>query len=89
MIERYTKKEIGDIWIEDSTYQTWLEVELSVCHAWVKLGKISEEVFEDIKSKVSFNVDRIHEIEKEVKHDVIAFLTCVAENVGEKSWYAC
>ncbi|MBC8000452.1 MAG: adenylosuccinate lyase [Leptolyngbya sp.] len=85
MIDRYTRKEMGALWSEQSKFQTWLEVEIAVCEAQVKLGVIPEAALEDIKSKASFDVERIKEIEEEVKHDVIAFLTNVNENVGVSS----
>lgn len=85
MIDRYTRKEMGALWSEQSKFQTWLEVEIAVCEAQVKLGVIPEAALKDIKNKASFDVERIKEIEEEVKHDVIAFLTNVNENVGESS----
>ena len=77
VIERYTKPEMGAIWTEESKYQSWLEVEIAVCEAQVKLGDMPQDALDEIKSKAKFDVDRILEIEKEVKHDVIAFLTNV------------
>ncbi|MFC1558143.1 adenylosuccinate lyase [candidate division KSB1 bacterium] len=85
MIERYTLKEMGEIWQDKNKYAAWLRVELAVCKAYVKLGEIPPDVMEDIEKKADFDVERINEIEKEVKHDVIAFLTSVAEYVGENS----
>lgn len=85
MIDRYTRKEMGALWTDKSRFQTWLEVEIAVCEAQVKLGVIPEEALKDIKAKATFDVERIKEIEEEVKHDVIAFLTNVNENVGENS----
>lgn len=85
MIERYTLKEMGKIWQDKNKYAAWLKVELAVCKAYVKLGDIPPDVMEDIEKKAEFDVERINEIEKEVKHDVIAFLTSVAEYVGENS----
>lgn len=85
MIDRYTRKEMGALWSEQSKFQTWLEVEIAVCEAQVKLGVIPEAALSDIKNKAAFDVERIKEIEEEVKHDVIAFLTNVNENVGENS----
>jgi adenylosuccinate lyase len=85
LIDRYTRKEMGALWTDQSRFQTWLEVEIAVCEAQVKLGAIPEEALKDIKAKAKFDVDRIKEIEEEVKHDVIAFLTNVNENVGENS----
>jgi adenylosuccinate lyase len=85
MIKRYTLKEMGDIWSEKNRYGTWLKVELAVCEAWNQLGIIPEDALKRIKEKADFSVDRIEEIEKEVKHDVIAFLTSVSEFVGQDS----
>lgn len=76
---------MGALWTDKSRFQTWLEVEIAVCEAQVKLGVIPEEALKDIKAKATFDVERIKEIEEEVKHDVIAFLTNVNENVGENS----
>ena len=85
MIERYTLPEMGAIWSEENKYRQWLEVEIAVCEAWARLGQIPKSSLQNIKKKANFNVKRIEEIEKVVKHDVIAFLTSVAEFVGEDS----
>ncbi|MGB9764345.1 MAG: adenylosuccinate lyase [Candidatus Saccharicenans sp.] len=85
MISRYTLPEMGAIWSEENKYRKWLEVELAVCEAWAKLGQIPKSSLENIKKKANFSISRIEEIEKVVKHDVIAFLTSVAEYVGEDS----
>ena len=85
MIKRYTNEEIGKIWELDSKFQYYLDVELAVLDSYEKLGEISKEIVDDIKSKATFTIERIDEIEKTVNHDVIAFLTCVNENVGENS----
>ncbi len=85
MIERYTLPEMGAIWSEENKYRKWLEVELAVCQAWARLGKIPRKSLENIRKKAAFSVDRIEEIEKVVKHDVIAFLTSVAEHLGQDS----
>lgn len=87
MIERYTRPEMGRIWSDENRYQKWLEVELVVCEAWHRLGEIPAEAFGRIRNKASFSIGRIDEIEKVVKHDMIAFLTSVAESVGEDSRY--
>jgi len=76
---------MGKIWEEKNKFDTWLKVELAVCRAHTKLGTIPKEAMENIEKKSSFDIDKINEIEKEVKHDVIAFLTSVAEYVGEDS----
>lgn len=87
MIKRYTRPEMGAIWEDQNRYQKWLDVELAVCEVWHELGEIPADALERIKSKASFSVDRIDEIEKVVKHDVIAFLTSVADYVGKDSGY--
>jgi adenylosuccinate lyase len=87
MIERYTLPEMGAIWTEDNKYQKWLEVELAVCEAQAKAGHIPPKALQRIKEKAGFSIKRIEEIEKVVKHDVIAFLTSVAEKAGEDSRY--
>jgi adenylosuccinate lyase len=87
MIERYTKKEMGNLWTLDAKYRKWLEVELAVCEAWAEKGEIPAAALRTIKEKAAFDVRRIDEIEAEVKHDVIAFLTSVAEHVGPESRY--
>lgn len=85
MIERYSLKEMKDIWELDSKFGFYLQVELAVCEAYNELGKISDTDLKTIKERAKYSVDRIDEIEKEVGHDVIAFLTNVNENVGEAS----
>ena len=85
MIERYSREKIKNIWTDENKFKKWLDIELAVCEAWNKLGEIPDDSLKNIKEKANFNVDRILEIEKIVKHDVIAFLTCVAEYVGEDS----
>lgn len=85
MIERYSLKEMKNLWELESKFGFYLDVELAVCEAYNKLGKISDEDLKTIKERASFSVARIDEIEKEVGHDVIAFLTNVNENVGEAS----
>lgn len=87
MIERYTLPEMGNLWTEDYKYQTWLQVEIAVCEAQAELGYIPAEAVETIKAKAKFDPKRILEIEAEVKHDVIAFLTNVNEYVGDAGRY--
>lgn len=87
MIKRYSLPEMTKIWSEENKFQRWLDVEIAVCEAWAELGKIPLSSLENIKKKAKFSVERIEAIEKVVKHDVIAFLTNVAENVGEDSRY--
>lgn len=78
---------MGSIWTEHAKYQSWLDVELAVCEAWAKKGRIPKKDLAIIKKKASFNVNEILKIEEEVKHDVIAFLTDVATHVGKSSRY--
>lgn len=85
MIDRYTLQKMREIWSEEHKYRTWLQVELAACEAWAKLGKVSQTALKKIKSKANFSIKRINEIERTVDHDVIAFLTNVAENVGPES----
>ncbi len=87
MIERYTRKEMGDLWEPQNRFQKWLDVEIAVCEAWAELGKIPKSALAVIREKAGFDVARIDEIEAVVKHDVIAFLTSVAEKVGPESRY--
>src|SRR5512135_3678958 len=87
MIPRYTRPEMGRIWTLEKKYIKWLEVEIAACEAWASIGEIPKSALQTIKKKARFDVDRIDEIEKIVKHDVIAFLTSVAENVGPESRY--
>ena len=87
MIERYTLPEMGEIWTDEYKFQTWLQVEIAVCEAQAKLGRIPQEAVDTIKEKANFDVARILEIEAEVRHDVIAFLTNVNEYVGDAGRY--
>ena len=87
MIKRYTRPEMGALWEDQAKYQAWLDVEIAVVQAQAELGMVPASVVEEIKSKARFDVDRILEIEEEVKHDVIAFLTNVNENVGDAGRY--
>lgn len=83
MIERYTLEKMKKIWELDSKFNYYLKVELAVCEAYSKAGEIPQKDLEQIKKLAKFDVKRIDEIEKEVNHDVIAFLTNVNENLGE------
>jgi adenylosuccinate lyase len=83
VIERYTLPEIGAVWTEEAKYRAWLEVELAVCRARAELGEIPSEEVEELAEKADFTVGRIHEIERETEHDVIAFVTNVAEYAGD------
>ena len=85
MIDRYSREEMKKIWDLEQKFRYYLDVELAVCDAYFKLGVIPQKNLEEIKEKASFSVERIDEIEREVRHDVIAFLTAVNESVGEDS----
>lgn len=87
MIPRYTLPEMASIWEPENKFKIWLKVEILVCEALAKRGEIPKTALKDIQEKSDFRVERIDEIEKEVKHDVIAFLTCVAEYVGNSARY--
>ena len=78
---------MSSIWEPENKFKIWLKVEILACEALAKKGEIPKSALKDIQTKSQFNVDRIDEIEREVKHDVIAFLTCVAEHVGESARY--
>ena len=85
MIPRYTRPEMGAIWTDQNKYQTWLDVEILACEAMHKLGTVPAADLKRIKTRAAFSVKRIDDIEKKVDHDVIAFLTNVAEHVGPSS----
>src|SRR5208283_5851471 len=85
MIERYTRPAMGAIWSEQNKYQCWLEVELAAADALVELGEVPTAAAADLRSHAGFTLARIHEIEREVRHDVIAFTTAVAEQMKAKS----
>ncbi|MBF2072916.1 MAG: adenylosuccinate lyase [Synechococcales cyanobacterium C42_A2020_086] len=87
MIERYTLPEMGELWTEAYKLKTWLQVEIAVCEAQAELGYIPQEAVDTIKAKATFDPARVLEIEQEVKHDVIAFLTNVNEYVGDAGRY--
>ncbi len=78
---------MGIIWTENAKFQTWLDVEIAACQANYELGNLPKEDLNQIRSKAKFDADRIKEIEKEVKHDVIAFLTNLNENIGDSGRY--
>jgi adenylosuccinate lyase len=87
MIERYTLPAMGAIWTEKNKLDNWLKIEIAACEAWASMGKIPLEAVKNIEERANFDVERIHEIEAEVRHDVIAFLTNVGEYVGDDSKY--
>ncbi len=85
MINRYTRPEMGSIWEDENRYAKWLDVEIAACEAMSEEGTIPAKSLKVIKEKAGFSVERIMEIEEETRHDVIAFLTSVAEYVGPES----
>lgn len=87
MIGRYTLPEMGKIWSEENRIKTMLEVEVLASEGMAQIGKVPVDAAKVIREKADFNLDRIKEIEKETRHDVIAFLTNVAEYVGEEAKY--
>jgi adenylosuccinate lyase len=87
MIQRYTREEMARIWSDENKFNIWLQIEILAVEAHSKLGFVPSEAVDEIKSKAKFDIQRILEIESVVKHDVVAFLTNVAENVGEASKY--
>jgi adenylosuccinate lyase len=87
MIERYTLPEMGAIWTDEAKMRAWLNVQIAAVRAWNRLGKVPDDAVGEIEAKAAFDVARVAEIEATTNHDVIAFLTNVAEHVGEASKY--
>ncbi len=87
MIDRYSREEMAKIWTLESKFQYYLDVEVAVAEAYAELGTFPKNDIEELKRKAKFDVERIDEIEAEVKHDVIAFLTCVNESLGDLAKY--
>ncbi|MFT3746353.1 MAG: adenylosuccinate lyase [Pyrinomonadaceae bacterium] len=85
MIERYTLPEMGAIWSLHNKFQKWLDVEIAVCEVHAEMGTIPPDAVAEIKAKAAFTVERINEIEKTTDHDVIAFTTNLAENIGDSA----
>ncbi|HEV8538361.1 MAG TPA: adenylosuccinate lyase [Bacteroidota bacterium] len=85
MIPRYTRPAMGEIWTEEAKFRSWLEIELLACEAQAELGVVPKDAAKIIRQKAKFDVRRIEEIERQVKHDMIAFLTNVGESVGSES----
>src|SRR6185369_2562302 len=82
MIARYTRPEMGRIWSDQNRFQQWLEVELAASEALAEIGTVPPEAARLLRAHAAFDVDRILDIEREVKHDVIAFTTAVAEKMA-------
>ena len=87
MIERYAREPMNSIWSEESKFKRWLKVEIAVVKAWEKISAIPEGTASEIEKKASFNIDRIKEIEKTTRHDVVAFLQNVKEHLGKEGEY--
>src|SRR3982751_6122363 len=87
MIERYTLPEMGAVWSQENKFRKWLDVEIAVCEVHAEDGIIPPDALAEIKSNAAFSVERINEIEKTTDHDVIAFTTNLAENIGPASRY--
>src|SRR5207253_7297698 len=87
MIPRYTLPAMGALWSDENKYRKWLEVELAVCEVHAEMGTIPAAAYFAIKERAKFDIKRIEEIERTTRHDVIAFTTCVAENIGPESRY--
>lgn len=87
MIERYSRKIMRDVWTEENKFRAFLEVEILACEAWSRLGIIPQNDAQKIRESASFDVDRIHEIEEQTRHDVVAFTRAVSESLGpERKW---
>jgi adenylosuccinate lyase len=87
MIPRYSRPAMAAVWEPENRFAIWLRIEILACEAWAELGKVPREAVEEIQAKAGFDIARIDAIEREVKHDVIAFLTAVGERVGPASRY--
>ena len=87
MIPRYTLPRMAAIWELEHRFQVWLRIEVLACEAWAQLGKIPPQALQEIRGRAAFDIGRIEELEETVRHEVVAFLTTVAERVGEPSRY--
>lgn len=87
MIERYSLPEMSAVWSEENKFHKWLDTEIAACEAMAEIGMIPVEALDQIKAKAGFDIERINEIEQVTHHDVLAFLTAVAEKVGDASKY--
>ena len=82
MIPRYTRPEMGAVWSDEARMRHWLRIEVLACEAWARLGRIPQEDMDAIRSRASFSVDRVNDLERVTNHDVAAFVQCVSESVG-------
>ncbi|MBC7339988.1 MAG: adenylosuccinate lyase [Firmicutes bacterium] len=87
MIERYTRPVMGRLWSDENRFRKWLEIEVAACEAWASLGVIPADAARRIRERASFSLERVRELERQVEHEVIAFVTAVAETVGEDGRY--
>ncbi len=90
MIRRYTLERMGNVWSEVNKFQKWLDVEIAICRAWNRLGKIPDDAMREIEEKTYMDesvVERIHQLDRIYNHDVLAFVTAIAEQVGENGRY--
>ena len=87
MINRYSLPAMKSIWEEENKYKTWLKIELLVCEALFESGKINKNAIGNVRSNTRYSLERIQEIEKTTRHDVLAFTTAIGENLGEYSRY--
>ncbi|MBK3332818.1 adenylosuccinate lyase [Persephonella atlantica] len=90
MIKRYTLERMGNVWSEVNKFQKWLDVEIAICRAWNRLGKIPDDAMREIEEKTYMDesvVERIHQLDRIYNHDVLAFVTAIAEQVGENGRY--
>lgn len=87
MIPRYALPRMVSVWEPQSRYAAWLRIELLACEAWADLGVVPREALAVIQERAGFDINRIQEIEREVRHDVIAFVSAVAERVGPEARY--
>ena len=87
MIGRYTEKDIAALWDEENRLKVMLDVEIAVARAWCEEGRIPKDALEDIEKNARFTVERVQEIEQRTQHDVVAFVSAVAENIGENGRY--
>ena len=85
MISRYARPRMMAIWEPQHRFDTWLRVELLACEAWAELGKVPREALAVIRKRAGYDLNRIQEIEREVRHDVVAFVSAVAERVGPEA----
>ncbi len=85
MINRYSTGEMRELWSLEHKFSVWQKLEILACEYWHQQGKINDKDIKDIKTRAAFTTDRVLEIESEVHHDVIAFLTNLAENIGDAS----